>query len=385
MRAAGTVLGAWLTLAGCETVGGDVVLLDAPRCSAPLPPASMPPITVDPHRAAFFAAHPLPLLVDHGGLVVRNPRIVAVFFGDDPLQRATEALLQTYGCSTAFREAVAEYGVGDALYERSVVVPAFPDVAGDAGFRTWLQAHWTTFGPLDENSVLFVFAPTGRELAPYTCEVFGGYHSWVAPPSMPYAFVNGCARQLSFGATALEQRTDVTTHELIELALDPALDAWSGLDRPGWADPLRGESADLCINRPGPPSYPFATASAWSNRRARAGLDPCTASDAPFAIAMPRVAVVDVSSGQAYADLDVYADDPNARYALSSDAACVVPQIPPGATYRDGDSVRVALPLLPGCTPSDGDAVGFSLFSSEVGVPRTLRSALAITGARPPQ
>ncbi len=42
----------------------------------------------------------------------------------DPLQQKTELFLQSYGCNSAFRDAVNEYGVGDATYERSIVLPA---------------------------------------------------------------------------------------------------------------------------------------------------------------------------------------------------------------------------------------------------------------------
>jgi hypothetical protein len=113
----------------CSTDGqrsDEISLGSVTRCEAPRAPAKLSPLDVDQRSTAFFSIHPLPLLQNHGGPVLSNPRIVAVFFGADPLQPETEALLQSYGCTSAWHEAVAEYGVGDAIYERSLRVAGIP-------------------------------------------------------------------------------------------------------------------------------------------------------------------------------------------------------------------------------------------------------------------
>lgn len=101
--------------AGPDTAGPRVYA----RCTTARPPSS--PLSVDggpavlaDGGASFFTKHPPPIVTSSGGPVLKTPRIVPIFFADDPLADDLERFVMTVGCTDYWREAVGEYGVGDA-------------------------------------------------------------------------------------------------------------------------------------------------------------------------------------------------------------------------------------------------------------------------------
>ena len=68
----------------------------------------------------------LPLLLAVAYLTYAERKVLAAI----QLQSETEAMLLSYGCTAAWRDAISEYGVDDAVYERSLVIPEFPSVHG---------------------------------------------------------------------------------------------------------------------------------------------------------------------------------------------------------------------------------------------------------------
>lgn len=337
-------------LGACSEADRQITVAEVTRCGPAQPPAVLPALVQSARQADFFGRHPLPQLLNQGGRVLRNPRVVAVFFGDDPLQESTEALLQSYGCTEMWREAVAEYGVGDATYERSVVVPSFPAVAGLREFEDWARNE-PSLG-VEAGEHLYVFYPPrgAPAFGDASCTDNHAFHLWFPHGSdlIPYAVVRECPQ----GGSPLDHRSLSTTHELMEAAVDPfpgAATAWRGLDWPGWpASTLANENADLCGDHTlWSVDYPFVVASGWSNRRARAGQDPCSGATGRFAVAMPDRRRVELVNGVATVDFEIYsdagADAAAVQVGVAGLHACVLPEFDSQAPVKDGDVRRLTL------------------------------------------
>jgi hypothetical protein len=346
---------------GCSSGDPETISIGEVRvCREARPPTELPPLVPDAHRAAFFATRPLPLLETQGGPVLRNPRVVAVFFGDDPLREKTEALLKSYGCTSAWHEATSEYGVGDALYERSLVLPEFPAVEGIPAFEDWMRAQASTLGLRAGERIFVFYPPAGVRVPAPPCEGGLGYHASMTldgGTSVVYSVLNRCPTML--WATPWDMRAHITTHELMEMAVDPfpfADPAWIRLDGTGFEMVTVGtENADICNHfHLLPPDYPFPVTSGWSNRRARAGFEPCAPGDEtkPFALAYPSTNRIDLSTGSATVDLDFFADDPTLpiKWIATADTGCVSTRDDGtfDETLADGDTRHVELTVRPG-------------------------------------
>jgi hypothetical protein len=313
----------------------------------------------------FAAAHPWPQLVHQGGPVQKSPRVVAVFFGEDPLREQTEALLQSYGCTSWWREAVAEYGVGDFTFARSVVInepfPVPPQPNDDTLFRPWVVDHEKLLEPR-EGEVFVFFAP---EAAYAACPENLGWHEAVklsAAQPVPFALVKDCPDSVGWFSTVMNVRAHVTSHELLELAVDPFPNerpAWVGLSDTTWPTEAFAENADLCdplpvVSR----EYPFALATGWSNRRAELGLLPCSSNAQPFATSRAREAKVDLTLGPGNFTVDVHSDLPDAEVTVSAYALGCVSVMPSSVKAHDGETVHFTATRYPPdiCPPRPGDS-----------------------------
>jgi hypothetical protein len=341
-------------------------------CSEARGSATEPELPLEGRRKEFFSRHPLAQLQNRGGRVLESPRLIAVFFDGDQMHGPTTALLKSYGCTPAWRRAVNEYGVGDALYERSVTLSEFPAVgpggeavASQESFQAWSggAAAAGVFGPLTDQSVLLFFLPPGRHLVSGDCAKQLAAHSSFTTKDgrrIPYAYFPSCSND---AASPIAARSHAVTHELIEIATDPdplMAPAWAGLG-PGLValslnEPpdLAGESADLCEGRVADmPDYPFVVARGYSNRAARAGLDPCDTSPSLHRLAgSPRPADIDLSTRRATLEFEVFDDDPSTPMVVW---AYLVGPPPEEGTYptdfllaqprtaRDGDTVSLPL------------------------------------------
>src|SRR5437870_2934225 len=65
---------------------------------------------------------PLPEMVSLGGPVMHAPRVVPVFFRDDPLQIELTSFLHVIGTTDYWRGSTAEYGVGPMQAAPAVVL-----------------------------------------------------------------------------------------------------------------------------------------------------------------------------------------------------------------------------------------------------------------------
>jgi hypothetical protein len=358
-------------------------------CAEARPAPALAELPVTPgRRQTFFSKLPLAQTTNTGGRILSSPRIVGVFFNGDPMQKPTVDLLESYGCTSYWRDAVNEYGVGDALYERTVVLPApaWSADGGVQGFESWLSEAIVagTFGPLGDQDVPFFFVPQSSHFGDSDCVARGGWHSSVSAGgqhNVPYAVIELCPTSSMLDQGDVMARAVAATHELIEAATDPDPEgvgtaAWHSLG-PGVVAPTvrlpqivsngvasDDELADFCNNFPAQPlDYPFDLARAYSNRQARAGLDPCGA------VPLDEVAVlstngaqpapVDLSSGSSQARIDVFAADAAASLQLFvraslpfADGGSSVPGTGINAplfsrvlTVHDGDSLPVTLQL----------------------------------------
>jgi hypothetical protein len=134
-------------------------------------------------------------------------------------------------------------------------------------------------------------------------------------------------------------------------------------------------AADLCLAVSTQPlDYPFYLANAYSNRRARAGLDPCNSSLYPLnALAVVSTtgvqpAPVDFSSGQAKLSVNVFVANPSTTERVTFVASLGDADNPgfvgiflgPSLSVHDGDSIPVNLPLT---YPQGPASFGFDLTS----------------------
>jgi hypothetical protein len=379
---------ALVAVLSCGSGGNDsneVVVASVTRCTAARAPAVAGELPLEGRRKEFFSKYPLAQLQYGGGRVLSAPRIVGVFFGADLMQRATEALLASYGCTSYWRDAVNEYGVGDALYARTVSLSEFPALE-DAGspvqaFEAWIvdAIAANTFGQLNEEDVLLFFLPPSVRLLSDDCSLRPGAHSSVVTRDnrhIAYAYFDACSA--SPGPEDLIARSHAATHELIEMATDPdplTAPAYRTLGAGVVAPTVRlptsladDESGDLCNDViPQVPDYPFAVALGYSNRLARAGLDPCHSSSQLSALAVvgtpgPQPAGIDLSSGRTHVVVDVFSADPSALHTLTAVASLWGDNggesfrlLDPSATFllvRDGDAIPLDLHLsLPAFLP----------------------------------
>lgn len=336
--------------AGCAADPGhdpnEIIVSTVTRCTQTRAAPPLPALPFEAHRQGFFTHHPLAQLRNQGGKILDTPRLVAVFFGDDAMRPATEAMLASYGCTDEWRDAVNEYGVGDALHDRTVTLDTYPDLGPpDSGaFDAWVRERAAAgqWGDLPDNQALIFFLPEGARASTQDCDQILGYHTHFTTEEgrlIPYAVIDHC--QQGSNLEALDERTHTASHELIEMTTDPfpgTIPAWKSLDVGLRAPLLRpstsgvdDEGADYCSAFVEAVTlYPFSLAHNYSNRRARAGLSPCQEGLPLFAaVALHEQSPdhtpppIDLSSGRARVTLDIFVEDPAASVTL--DASLVVP------------------------------------------------------------
>jgi hypothetical protein len=245
------------------------------------------------------------------------------------------------------------------------VLPEFPDIASVDDLEAWMRQKAKTLGLSGKERTYLFFAPRGKYL-PKQCTGLNGYHtsmlieSGVPDDPVVYALILQCPPQ-GF-ATDRDERFQAATHELLEMVTDPyplTDPAWQKLDQAHTTlevatEITAVENADLCNSaHAAPPGYPFAVSGAWSNRRAMAGLNPCTPDDRPFAVMYPEQTSLDLASGTAELDIDYYSEDPDAEFitaaAVSGTACTRVLGLPPKEQVVDGTRLQIELHLAPAC------------------------------------
>jgi hypothetical protein len=289
-------------------------------------------------NGALLARH-LPRVEYRGGPIVRRPRLVTITFaGDDPqVVSRLERFADTIARTPWWRAVVDGYCVrdGDCIGESRSSLPVRldeklpPDVhAVDISALLRRYASAGRLGPLDSDSLLLVYLPSGVSLrdafvAQYCRDGPRAFHRAfrVDDKTVGYAVLPRCA-----GEAAL---TGSASHELLEMVTNP------DTSRPGFA--FAGGSATSGFTGAGhEPMDPcgvitrqtetveagFVVRRAWSNRAASQGHDPCVPADVdrPYVALVPQQPTVRLlNDGDSITlVLVAAADRPVAQWAVSA-------------------------------------------------------------------
>jgi hypothetical protein len=244
-----------------------------------------------------FAAPPQ--VVDYGGPVLKNPKLVPVFFhGDDAtFQGELEDFISKVGGTPYWTAAVGEYGVGAATALPPIqLTETAPATIDDTAIQTWLQGKLNTDDPMwpanDDDTVYVLHYPSGTTITlqgEASCTDFGGYHNDTQLDAnhgaayTAYAVVPRCT---SFGTLmGIDAVSGAESHELAESCTDPYPQdnpAYVTVDNPHyyWARTLGGgEVGDMCAQFPTAfpkfAGFDYTVQRIWSNKQAKLGHDPC--------------------------------------------------------------------------------------------------------------
>jgi hypothetical protein len=219
-----------------------------------------------------------------GGAVLAAPKVVPVFFANDPDRATIEDFLGQLAPSSYWTAVSAEYGVGALTIAPSVVATETPPTT-DSAVQTLISAHvggtggWPASTP---NTIYVVFLPQGVVLSMgggTSCQDFGGYHDETHGGAI-YALIPRCA---SMTFPGLASTTIATSHELLEASTDPhpqSNAAYAAIDDDDaiWQLVPGAELGDMCefahaVYQPLVGSY--FVQRMWSAVSAAAGHDPC--------------------------------------------------------------------------------------------------------------
>jgi hypothetical protein len=268
-------------LAAC----GDSAVKEMPDAAVDAPP---------PWAEAVPAS--VPQLINLGGRVLDAPKVQPIFFANDPLQAQVEQFLTQLGPSDYWKVTSEEYGVG-ALTVLPTIVTMDAPPASDDKLPAWVDAHVPTPDP---ETIYAVFLGDGVVLTGQggnSCEAYGAFHD-ESPNHVIYALVPRCDPSTDFdhAQNKLDELTMSLSHELLEAATDPLVEttpAYGDVDADHaiWGIVPGAEDGDFCeyidsayIKGVGD----FMVQRAWSNKAAKAGLDPCVpAPTTPYIAAAP--------------------------------------------------------------------------------------------------
>jgi hypothetical protein len=306
---------------GSDTgIAPDVTTMAPPDSGTAPTPDAAPPVYPYP---AKDPADP-PQVVTLGGPVMKAPKIVPVFFANDP-DTATLAKVADFvkkvGQTQYWKANTTEYGVGAATGLDPIMLTAAdnpPATLDDSTIQTWLAGKLNSNDPAwpkpDQNTIYAMFypaattitlgggmAPTGDAGAPpdaggfgggveTSCQYFGGYHQDIlldanhGTANVAYAVLPRCP---AFnGLSAQDGLTSAASHEFLEASTDPFPiedPAYAQVDNPHfyWSSFLGGgEIGDMCAQFL--PSFTkfaempdYEVQRSWSNKAASTGQDPC--------------------------------------------------------------------------------------------------------------
>jgi hypothetical protein len=272
----------------------------------PLPANDPPPAPSGPtdDHGAVSATYPsfapdFPLLKNNGGKVLTSPVIVAVTWPDSANNATYEALVDTIGGTSYWKEIVGEYGVGPAtsgaanhVHETvtltlSTTRSADPveDVAKFVSQR--LQDPSASRWPTPTDQTIYALFLSGKVAQTICDQGSGGLHDSVVVNGNEVAFALILECQGTPERPALDDTTISASHEISEASVDPypsTKPGWAGVDQNHLAFELmmagQDENADLCeiyddAYGKFSSEMPYAIQRQWSNASAATGHSPC--------------------------------------------------------------------------------------------------------------
>lgn len=204
--------------------------------------ASNDPPPVDERVEAV--AGPSTLVASNGGPIIPHPNLVVVNWngGVDPVVGNAITGFYSTLLGSSYVSGTIEYGVGaGGAFGIVPIVPA-PAHAGlvvtKSDVAAELDAHITAHDlpAPDGNTVYAVYLPPGYTAdldGARSCQTICGFHERCTPPTcsrtIHYEVIpdQGACSLCSHGLAKLDATTVISTHELIEAATDPELNAWA--------------------------------------------------------------------------------------------------------------------------------------------------------------
>lgn len=255
-----------------------------------------------------------PPLVNNGGSVEKNPRVVLIFWGplwtSDATHRAVRsAVVSLFSglAGTPYNELLSQYGVNDDIalvgdWLDSSTPPATLSALGNVDEIAFeLDQHKGSVK--DADTSFFVFTQKGTKESGFVWDLGAicGYHS--ALPTVEYpaygTIVYGAtpwpATQTSSsdscGGNDVEAETTTASHEYAEIATDPGNSVLPGWTTSDWriAHDQIYEVGDLCNDSSYLSQPPVAVQELWDNRAPNTASGACElAADTPRPTPSPR-------------------------------------------------------------------------------------------------
>jgi hypothetical protein len=372
-----------------DAADADVYVPKAPHCMRGADAGA--PVTFDAGADALPSVLALPQVVSSGGPVLESANLESITFPGDPYADELDDFVASVGCTSYWNAVTADYGVGPAVAGPAIrPSEQAPGSIDDAQIRSWLvqkiEGQDPNFPRPAPESVYVLWYPAGTTVtrgADVSCVVFDGYHdSSTLTDGTPYSYVviPRCPSPGSpdAGVPGVYAFTRPASHELIEACTDPQ---WStrpaynltDTNHPGPVFGAGSEIGDLCefTDQLRPPStFPWPVATAWSNRSARLGDDPCApAPGTDYVYAAPLVAdVADVDAspqpsavvhvpvgGSVTIEVHVIGNGPTRAVGLTALDTFALSSQPPGISFSfdnnspaPGDTVHLTLHKISG-------------------------------------
>lgn len=263
-----------------------------------------------PEAAATARAH----LMDYGGPVLANVKVVAVLWGDGVESTVGQKIGGFYKALVAspyftwlseYDTASQKIGKGTLAGTVTIAPHGARKTLLDAQIEKELAAQIKS-GKLpapDADTLFMVHFPPGVSISmggSSSCQSGGfcGYHSAFkrGGKRIAYAVIpdmsagSGCDTGCGSGAVPFDVVTSVSSHELVEATTDPEVGLATGLAAPlAWYDEKNGEIGDICNGKSGKlraKSATFTVQKQWSNAaracvlgRGKGGADEVSADD----------------------------------------------------------------------------------------------------------
>lgn len=263
--------------AGTTIGDGGVVTSDAATDASETPGSDVYPA---PH-------HPLPLLKNLGGPVLKDVKIITVTYTGEPQRDALRQFDDAIVAGDWWKAVTDGFGINPGTSGGYVELDPGPvenkTLDNDNDLKPYLRSLVASghLPPPDANTLYALYFPDSTTIAlgkDVSCTTFGAYHDSATFPleagtvEAAFAVIPNCGGG----------RTVSASHEFIEAATDPhpqTMTTWYAY-HDGWFGAGGGEAADLCETEPSTrDANGYGVARSWINGNALASKNPCAPTD----------------------------------------------------------------------------------------------------------